>query len=450
MQAATAARSSFAGGRAVSHPARRRSAAAARRAVAVRALGKVPNKQLLEVAQQAAAAGAKVGGCQGGAERRLQGWALPPCCCTLPHRRRCCCCPQGACRAATTHKSALWVLLQVIQEAVDKPRSNVQSTGSSADLVTETGGAQLATCPGLHLRRLCRAPRRSRRLLHTAANGGAHLRLVCGGPCCTRAAPAVTPRTSPASVPSHAPSAADVASEKAILAAIQAAFPSHAVLGEEGGVSGEHKLLQPAARGARKKQLSGHRPCSRPGAPAPSTASAASSAPVAPCVVRSPPAALLPAVARCPQHTHSPPLAHTPPIACLLHTPSSCTHPPNDSRAGDTNSEYLWCVDPLDGTTNFAHGYPSFAVSVAVLRHITPVASTGAAAGGAAARGACGGGLGGAAWAACLLWCLTPRQGSRAFRQVPPPLFVTGGPPSLLPCLPSSQSLSSAAAPAAG
>ena len=46
--------------------------------------------------------------------------------------------------------------------------------------------------------------------------------------------------------------------------------------------------------------------------------------------------------------------------------------------AGDTNSEYLWCVDPLDGTTNFAHGYPSFAVSVAVLRHTTPVASTGA------------------------------------------------------------------------
>ncbi len=45
--------------------------------------------------------------------------------------------------------------------------------------------------------------------------------------------------------------------------------------------------------------------------------------------------------------------------------------------AGDTNSEYLWCVDPLDGTTNFAHGYPSFAVSVAVLRHVTPVASTG-------------------------------------------------------------------------
>jgi hypothetical protein len=33
--------------------------------------------------------------------------------------------------------------------------------------------------------------------------------------------------------------------------------------------------------------------------------------------------------------------------------------------SGDTSSSYLWCVDPLDGTTNFAHGYPSFAVSVA-------------------------------------------------------------------------------------
>lgn len=43
---------------------------------------------------------------------------------------------------------------------------------------------------------------------------------------------------------------------------------------------------------------------------------------------------------------------------------------------GDTSSEYLWTVDPLDGTTNFAHGYPSFAVSVAVLRHVTPVAAT--------------------------------------------------------------------------
>lgn len=32
------------------------------------------------------------------------------------------------------------------------------------------------------------------------------------------------------------------------------------------------------------------------------------------------------------------------------------------------------CVDPLDGTVNFAHGYPSFCVSVGVIRHATPVA----------------------------------------------------------------------------
>jgi fructose-1,6-bisphosphatase/inositol monophosphatase family enzyme len=31
---------------------------------------------------------------------------------------------------------------------------------------------------------------------------------------------------------------------------------------------------------------------------------------------------------------------------------------------GNTASDYLWCVDPLDGTTNFTHGYPSFAVSI--------------------------------------------------------------------------------------
>lgn len=32
----------------------------------------------------------------------------------------------------------------------------------------------------------------------------------------------------------------------------------------------------------------------------------------------------------------------------------------------DTGSEYRWHVDPLDGTTNFAHGYPCFCVSMAL------------------------------------------------------------------------------------
>src|ERR1700758_903355 len=31
-------------------------------------------------------------------------------------------------------------------------------------------------------------------------------------------------------------------------------------------------------------------------------------------------------------------------------------------QAGD--ARYRWIVDPLDGTTNFAHGYPCFAVSI--------------------------------------------------------------------------------------
>ena len=33
--------------------------------------------------------------------------------------------------------------------------------------------------------------------------------------------------------------------------------------------------------------------------------------------------------------------------------------------SGNTASEYLWCIAPLDGTTNFSHSYPSFATSVA-------------------------------------------------------------------------------------
>lgn len=35
----------------------------------------------------------------------------------------------------------------------------------------------------------------------------------------------------------------------------------------------------------------------------------------------------------------------------------------------DTGSEYRWYVDPLDGTTNFAHGFPVFCVSMALERN---------------------------------------------------------------------------------
>lgn len=32
----------------------------------------------------------------------------------------------------------------------------------------------------------------------------------------------------------------------------------------------------------------------------------------------------------------------------------------------ESSSEYRWIVDPLDGTTNYAHGYPIFCVSIAL------------------------------------------------------------------------------------
>jgi myo-inositol-1(or 4)-monophosphatase len=39
-----------------------------------------------------------------------------------------------------------------------------------------------------------------------------------------------------------------------------------------------------------------------------------------------------------------------------------------------SGSKYLWLVDPLDGTVNFAHGYPVFAVSIALMVDGSPVA----------------------------------------------------------------------------
>jgi myo-inositol-1(or 4)-monophosphatase len=52
--------------------------------------------------------------------------------------------------------------------------------------------------------------------------------------------------------------------------------------------------------------------------------------------------------------------------------------PSHDYRAEekacrDTGSEYVWVIDPLDGTTNFAHGYPVSCVSIALLRRGRPI-----------------------------------------------------------------------------
>lgn len=37
------------------------------------------------------------------------------------------------------------------------------------------------------------------------------------------------------------------------------------------------------------------------------------------------------------------------------------------------NARYSWYVDPLDGTTNFAHGFPMFAVSIGLLEQGKPI-----------------------------------------------------------------------------
>ncbi|HEY2685590.1 MAG TPA: inositol monophosphatase family protein [Steroidobacteraceae bacterium] len=46
------------------------------------------------------------------------------------------------------------------------------------------------------------------------------------------------------------------------------------------------------------------------------------------------------------------------------HHPDHAVHGEETGRTGE--SDFVWIVDPLDGTTNFLHGFPTFAVSIAV------------------------------------------------------------------------------------
>ena len=40
-----------------------------------------------------------------------------------------------------------------------------------------------------------------------------------------------------------------------------------------------------------------------------------------------------------------------------------------ESKPEGQSNEYCWIIDPIDGTTNFIHGYPQFAVSIACQRN---------------------------------------------------------------------------------
>jgi myo-inositol-1(or 4)-monophosphatase len=45
-----------------------------------------------------------------------------------------------------------------------------------------------------------------------------------------------------------------------------------------------------------------------------------------------------------------------------------------EGGGGGVGAKYCWHVDPLDGTTNFAHGYPCFAVSIGLAEDGQPIA----------------------------------------------------------------------------
>lgn len=46
------------------------------------------------------------------------------------------------------------------------------------------------------------------------------------------------------------------------------------------------------------------------------------------------------------------------------HYPDHAIHGEETGKSGD--GDFVWIIDPLDGTTNFLHGFPTFAVSIGV------------------------------------------------------------------------------------
>jgi myo-inositol-1(or 4)-monophosphatase len=49
------------------------------------------------------------------------------------------------------------------------------------------------------------------------------------------------------------------------------------------------------------------------------------------------------------------------------HLPQHAILSEESGEFGNQDNKYLWAIDPLDGTTNFAHQYPVFAVSIGLL-----------------------------------------------------------------------------------
>ena len=49
------------------------------------------------------------------------------------------------------------------------------------------------------------------------------------------------------------------------------------------------------------------------------------------------------------------------------HFPKHSILAEESGKLGNQDNQYLWAIDPLDGTTNYAHQYPLFAVSIGLL-----------------------------------------------------------------------------------
>ncbi|MEH2195663.1 MAG: inositol monophosphatase family protein [Nostoc sp.] len=54
------------------------------------------------------------------------------------------------------------------------------------------------------------------------------------------------------------------------------------------------------------------------------------------------------------------------------HFPQHSILAEESGKLGNQENQYLWAIDPLDGTTNYAHQYPFFAVSIGLLINGVP------------------------------------------------------------------------------
>ena len=48
---------------------------------------------------------------------------------------------------------------------------------------------------------------------------------------------------------------------------------------------------------------------------------------------------------------------------------AGCSFITEENSVAQTEAEYKWIIDPLDGTTNFVHGVPCYCVSVALMQN---------------------------------------------------------------------------------